>query len=92
MPAKIQWKTAQQNHYIHIFLREQAVSHPKFGAENDYDDKDGLRTRNPRLHGAFTWRHFRFVVIGGFLPLLASFVHQRTLFGLNNYNKNDFDV
>ena len=30
--------TTQQNHYIHIRFRERAVSHPKFSAENDYDD------------------------------------------------------
>ena len=34
---------AQQSHYIHIFLREQAVSHAKFSVENDYDDKKGLQ-------------------------------------------------
>ena len=30
--------TTQQNHHFHIFSRDQAVSHPKFSAENDYDD------------------------------------------------------
>ena len=29
----------QQNHYIHIFFREQAVSRAKFSDESDYEDK-----------------------------------------------------
>ena len=35
--------------------------------QNDSDDR-GLRTRNLR-HGAFTWRHFRFII--AFYPFLA---------------------
>ncbi len=31
---------------------------------------------NLRLHGAFTWSPFRFVVIAYIYPLLASFVHE----------------
>ena len=31
-------KTTQQNQHIHIFFRHQAGPHPKFIAENDYDD------------------------------------------------------
>ena len=30
------------------------------------DEQKGLRIGNLRLHGAFTWRHFRFIVIGRF--------------------------
>ena len=77
-------QTTQQNHFIHIFSRDQAVAHAKFSVESDYKDKEGLRSENLRLHGAFTWRHFRLIVIGAFYPFLASFVHQRTLFALYN--------
>ena len=77
--------TTQQSHYIHMFLRDQAVSHAKFSAENDYDDKRGLRNGNLRLRGATTWHHFRFIVIAVFYPFLVSFVNQRTLFSLHNY-------
>ena len=31
-------RSAQQNHNNHIFWRDQAVSHTKFSAENDYHD------------------------------------------------------
>ncbi len=51
--------------------------------QNDSDDNRGLRTGNLR-HGAFTWRHFRFIVICDFCPFLASIVDQRTLFALHN--------
>ncbi len=67
--------TILQSHYIRIFLRDQAVSHAKFSVENDNEDKKGLRSGNLRLRGAFTWRHFRLIVIGTFYPFLASFVH-----------------
>ena len=52
--------------------------------QNDCDDSKGLRTGILRLYSAFTWRHFRFIVIGFFYPLFASFVDQRTLFTLHN--------
>ena len=60
------------------------VSHAKFSVENDYEDKNGLRSGNLRLRGAFTWRHFRLIVIGAFNSFLARFVEQRTLFALHN--------
>ena len=82
--SSLETQTAQQNHYTLIFFREQAVSHAKFSVENDYEDKKGLRSGNLRLRGAFTWRHFRLIVIGAFYPFLASFVEQRTLFALYN--------
>ena len=72
------------------FCRARVVSHAKFIAENDYDDLKGLRIGNLRLHGAFTWRHFRFIVISGFYPFLASFVDQRSLFALYNNVKKRF--
>ena len=53
----------QQDHYIHIFFREKAVSHAIFSVESNYEDKKGLQSRNMRLHGAFTWRYFRFITI-----------------------------
>ncbi len=37
--------------------------------KNDSDNLKGLRIGNLRLHGAFAWRHFRFIVIGGFYHL-----------------------
>ena len=35
--------------------------------------KKGLWSGNLRLHGAFRWRHFRFVIIEQFLPILSRF-------------------
>ena len=40
--------------------------------------------RSLRLLGAFTWRHFRFIVIGGFYPFLANIANQRTLLARHN--------
>ncbi len=69
------------------FLKRSGSSHAKFVAEDNYDDWKDPRTRNLRLHGAFTWRHFRFIVIGSFYPFLASFVDQRTLLAVHNNQK-----
>ena len=59
--------------YIHIFFREHTVSHAKFSVESSYEDNKGLRSRNLRLHGAFTWRYFRFIIIGQFSPIFSHF-------------------
>ena len=53
-------------------------------SKNDSDDYKGLRIGDLRLHAALTWRDFRFIVICGFYPFLASFVNQRTLFVFPN--------
>ena len=53
-------------------------------SKNDSDDYKGLRIGDLRLHAALTWRDFRFIVISGFYPFLASFVNQRTLFVFSN--------
>ena len=42
--------------------------------KNISDDHKGLRTGNLR-HGAFTWRHFRFIVIGSFYPTFCRSAH-----------------
>ena len=34
--------------------------------KNNSDDYIGLQIEDMHLHGALTWRHFRFIVIGGF--------------------------
>ena len=46
---------------------------------------------NLRLRGAFTLRHFRFIVISVFYPFLASFVDQRTLVCTPQPSKNGSD-
>ena len=54
-------------------------NHPKV-----IDDYKGLRIGDLRLHAALTWRDFRFIVISGFYPFLASIIGQRTLFAVYN--------
>ena len=58
-------------------------------SKNDSDDYKGLRIGDLRLHAALTWRDFRFIVISGFYPFLASFVNQRTLIVFPNDQQGD---
>ena len=60
-------------------------------SKNDSDNYKGLRIGNLRLYAALTWRDFRFIVISGFYPFLASFVNQRTLIVFPNNQQNDSD-
>ena len=46
----------------------EPTTHPR-----DLHDDKGLRSRNLRLHGAFTWRYFRFIIIGQFFFTFSHF-------------------
>ena len=68
----------QQNHYIHIFFREQAVSHAKFSDKSDCEDKK----RSTEQKYASSWGVYVALlpIYHYFCPFIAIFVNQRTFF------------
>ena len=57
--------------FLASFVYQRTVVCTRQHSKNDSDDYEGLRIGNLRLHGALTWRNFRFIVIRGFYPFFS---------------------